>query len=209
MMRIAAGDHAAIFDLFDDYRVRLRATVRRHLRACGVDAPDPDDVDGLALEACLELASVATAWRPDGAMPWIWAGSRVRAVVVRHVGIHADSTDDRPTLVASIEAPRAAACTESPLDEQFRALAARCEIVRLFDAARCRAGLTDDELWAYLRYRMQKAQGDPSPAHTVAPEYGVTPQTMRKRMSRATRRLQTVIERDPEYAALTEYVLAS
>ena len=63
MARMADGDEQAIFDLYGEFGARLAAVMRRHLAADGVSGATRDDVDGLVIEACLELAACAGAWR--------------------------------------------------------------------------------------------------------------------------------------------------
>ncbi|HMQ25139.1 MAG TPA: hypothetical protein PKA98_04060 [Acidimicrobiales bacterium] len=106
MARLADGDTDAVFDLYEAFGAPLAAVMRRHLAAVGVTAAPREDVDGLVIDACLELFECSRAWRPDGgALPWNWAASRLRALAARYVGIHADELDDaavegRPVVAA-------------------------------------------------------------------------------------------------------------
>ena len=77
--------------------------------------------------------------------------------------------------------------------------------------SRRRAG-ADHEIEALvclLDYRIQQDQGDPSPAHTLAGRYGVTPEALRQRISRGRRRLRHVVRTDPRFAAIADFELVA
>ena len=54
----------------------------------------------------------------------------------------------------------------------------------------------------HLEYRIQKRSGDASPAHTVAAEFGLTPENVRQIDSRVRRRLRALIDTDARFAVL-------
>jgi hypothetical protein len=60
-----------------------------------------------------------------------------------------------------------------------------------------------------LDYCIQKDQGDPSPAHTLAERYGVTPDALRQRVCRGRRRLRAVVDADPRFEALSGLALGA
>src|SRR3546814_12996564 len=80
-----------------------------------------DDVLDLSLDAAIDLAKIARAWQPGGALPWVWARRRIAALVHGHVGTFAQSLDETPF---DIEARAAPASVASPRD-MLRFLAAR------------------------------------------------------------------------------------
>lgn len=208
MARLAAGDTAAIFALAEHHGHRVAGVVRRRLRACGVEVVHPDDLQSLVLDACMELHAVAPAWRPGGALPWWWAEGRIRGVVNRWVGVHADALDEHRGHAEREDDP-AAPSTEHPLAEAFARLVAEDPRVELVAEAARAARVDDVALVCLLDYRIQQGQGDPSPARTLAERYGTTPDAMRQRICRGRRRLRQVVETDPRFAALADLELVA
>jgi len=208
MARLAAGDAAAVFALAEHHGGRIAGVVRRHLRACGVESTTPEEVQGLVLDACMELLAVAPAWRPGGALPWWWAERRIRVLVARWVGVHADALDERWE-GAGLADPPPAPSTEGSLADAFARLVEEDPRVRLVAEAARVARVDDVALLCLLDYRVQQDQGDPSPAHTLAARYGVSPETLRQRISRGRRRLRQVVRTDPRFAALADFELVA
>lgn len=208
MARLAAGDTGAAFDLYEHHGHRVAGVVRRQLRLCGMDRVPTEDVQSLVLDACLELVPVAPAWRAGGALPWWWAEGRIRAVVNGWIGVHADNLDDHLPTIEGDHRP-VAACEEDSVLETFERLVAEVPIVGLVAEAARAARLDDILLRCLLEYRVQQDQGDPSPAHTLAPRYGVTPDALRQRVSRGRRRLQAVVTDDPRFEALSAFTLVA
>lgn len=208
MSRLAAGDTAAIFALAEHHGHRVAGVVRRQLRTCGVDAVAPDDLQSLVLDACMELHAVAPAWRPGGALPWWWAEGRIKGVVNRWVGIHADPLDEHWS-GADREQEPSAASAEDTLADAFARLVAEHPLVGLVAEAARAARVDDVVLVCLLDYRVQQDQGDPSPAHTLAARYGTTPDAMRQRVCRARGRLRRIVATDPRFAALAELELVA
>lgn len=208
MARMAAGDRAAVFVLNEHHGHRIAGAVRQHLRECGVDRVAPEDLQGLVLDACIELLAVASAWDPAGAQPWHWARGRIRGVVAGWVGTHADSYEGLRTDV-DVEVPPAAPSTEDSLAEAFARLVEGDPLVRLVAEAALAARVDDVALVCLLDYRVQQDQGDPSPAHTLAARYGVEPDTLRQRISRGRRRIRAVVQSDPRFAAIADLELVA
>jgi DNA-directed RNA polymerase specialized sigma24 family protein len=208
MARLATGDTAAIFALAEHHGHRVAGVVRRQLRSCGVEGIHPEDLQSLVLDACMELHAVAGAWRPGGALPWWWAEGRIRGVVNRFVGVHADALDDHGAH-AEREPDPAAPSAEHSLAAAFARLVAEDPRVRLVAEAARAAKVDDVALVCLLDYQIQQGQGDPSPAHTLAERYGTTPDAMRQRICRGRRRLRQVVATDPRFAALSELELVA
>lgn len=208
MARLAAGDTAAIFTLAEHHGHRVAGVVRRQLRTCGVEVIGPDDLQSLVLDACMELHAVAPAWRPGGALPWWWAEGRIRGVVNRWVGIHADPLDEHWAR-ADGEVEPAAPSSEVSLVDAFSRLVAEDPRVRLVAEAARAARVDDVALVCLLDYQVQQVQGDPSPAHTLAARYGTTPDAMRQRICRGRNRLRRVVASDPRFAALADLELVA
>lgn len=210
MARLAAGDPAAIFSLHEHHGHRVAQVVRKQLQACGVVDIRRDDLTGLVLDACMALQQVAAGWRPDGAQPWWWAEGRIRSVVNGWVGVHADSLDDH---WSSVDVAEPAVAGVSSPDESiavtFARLVNEVPIVGLVAEAAAAARVGEAALLCMIDYAVQQRQGDPSPAHTLAPRYGVSPQTMRKRISRDRARIRVVVADNPRFAALADFMLVA
>lgn len=208
MARIVAGDTAAVFTLVEHHGHRVAGVVRRQLTRCGVDRVGADDLQSLVLDACMELRHVAGSWKPGGALPWNWAEGRIRAVVNGWVGVHADAIDDH--WAALEQADEVHALTdEDSIAATFARLVREDPMVRLVAEAAREARLDDIALVCILDYQVQLDQGDPSPAHTLAGRYGVSPETLRQRICRGRRRIRTVVDTDPRFAALADFALVA
>lgn len=207
MARMADGDTDAVFDLYEAFGAPLAATMRRHLAAVGVAAAPREEVDGLVIDACLELFECSPAWRPDGgALPWTWARSRLRALAARHVGIHADELDD-----AGLEGrPEVTAWDgdEGSAHEVLVGLAGAVPMAALLLDGLARVGSPRDQA-IVLELRLQAALGDPSPSHTVAAGFGASPDAVRQVGSRMRRRLRRLAESDERFAPLADLPLVA
>lgn len=208
MSRLAAGDRAAIFALNEHHGHRIVGVIRRQLSRIGFGNLDGEDLNGLVLDACMELAPIAGAWRPGGAAPWNWAEGRIRNIVNGWVGVYADSIDDDHARQL-IDDGLAAASQEPDLEATYRDLLEKVPIVsKVHDAARM-ARLDDAALLLIVEYRIHQNQGDPSPAHTIAARHGVSPEAVRQRVSRSRRRLREVIRSDPRFAEIADLDLVA
>jgi hypothetical protein len=194
-------DLAMVVPFLDAYGDRLAAVVRRHLRDLGRDdlARDDDTVYGLVVDVALLLRDHAGAWRPDGgALPWSWAWSGIRALVVEAAG-HARADVELDRLGERTAAP-ISADAEVDLDE----LAARVpELDLLLEAIR-ELGLRDRDRRVHVEYRLQVALGDPSPAQTVGAEFGLTPELVRQIDRRVRARLQRLAATVERFAPIAD-----
>lgn len=205
MGALAAGDRAACFALLEEFGGHIRATVRRHLDEFGVRV-DAETLSELTISAVLEIETCAGAWRPDGgALPWTWAGRRLRRMVSDHIGQHHDSldADELPELVAT--APSVTFDDIAELDV-LKALAAdRPEARLLLDALERVTTLRDRAI--LLAYEAYRADGDPSPANTVAGQFAVSPANARQIVKRAKDRMRVLASGEAEFAGLRDIAL--
>ncbi len=208
MARLVAGDTAAVFTLLEHHGHRVAGVVRRQLRRCGVDEIAGEDLQSLVLDSCMELLQVASAWRPGGALPWWWAEGRIRAVVNGWVGVYADCLDDHVETVEDGEVFYAAS-EECEIADTFARLVDEIPLVGLVAEAARVAKIDELILHCLLDYQVQQDQGDPSPAHTLAPRYGVSPDALRQRVSRGRKRLRAVVDHDPRFAPIADFVLVA
>jgi hypothetical protein len=206
MSRLAGGDSTAAFALAVEFSGPIGAAVRRHLADLGVHEVERDELDELVMDVCLMLADIAGAWRADGgAAPWQWAYHRVRTVVSRWVGQHADALDDA---LLDREAPPAAPGDEPDLIEVLAAVASESELVALVrDGLDAVASPRDGAI--LLEFGVQAVLGDPSPAVTVATLRGMSPEAVRQVVSRTRRRLRGLAADDARFAPLADLPLAA
>ncbi|MDQ3943617.1 MAG: hypothetical protein M3357_00365, partial [Actinomycetota bacterium] len=91
MGRMAAGDKSALFELYGDFGAAIGRMLRSEFRRLGLERVDAAEIDGLILDACIDLFGRAGSWDPTrGVTPWTWAQFRLRALVGAHVGQFAD-----------------------------------------------------------------------------------------------------------------------
>ena len=119
-----------------------------------------------------------------------------------------DPLDDHLPAVEDGETSTAASFEDS-VAATFARLVAEVPLVGLVAEAARQAKVDDVALYCLLDYSIQQDQGDPSPAHTLAERYGVSPETLRKRISRGRSRLRHVVASDPRYAALADFALVA
>jgi hypothetical protein len=204
MATVAAGDDAALFALWCEFGSEIRMTMRSIARTRGHRYLPADTVDELAGEAWLALRDVAPAWRPDGALPWVWARPRLVGIVDRLL--------PRPTLPFPDEEPAAAsggvlfACDDPPTTATLSLIALERDDCALLREALDRA-LAPSHQDLLLTYAVQQRAADPSPANTLATMYGLKPATVRQRVARFRKRTLAVITADPRFASLTDLPL--
>lgn len=208
MAMIAAGDRAAVFILANEFGGQIAALLRRQLRDFGVQAVNADDLDGLVTDACLELAACAPAWRPEsGALPWTWAERRLRAVVSRFVGIHADPLGDAGREAVAQPLARMAGPEGDDLEVLGELARAHPHCALLLEALEQVASPRNRAI--LLSVKAQAALGDPSPAVTVAREHGMRPDAVRQVVKRVLDRLRSLAAGDEHFAPLADLPLLS
>jgi len=189
MARLAAGDEAMVFALVEEFAPELARQVRHIARSAGQSLTN-EEVNDLVIDSALVLADVAQAWRPDGgALPWTWARGRVRSAVFAELfGPHpVDPTDldidDDPEGSRPVGQP---SC-EPDWIGVFSDLADKD--TRVAEVSAVLGALPPRNRDVYIEFRLQQSLGDPSPANTVAPMFGVTPANVRKIVQRTRQRL--------------------
>lgn len=205
MAAMAAGDRGATFDLYAEFGGPIGATVRRLLRRLGVESVPREELDGLVIDACLELQGCAESWDPEGgAVPWVWAERRLLAVVSRWVGQHADSIDDRHEVIDLVVTSSGAPAVEpSPLELLARLDDPTCRLLR--EALATIASVRDQSI--LLEVGLQRSLGDTSPAVTIGPHVGLRPDAVRQVLRRLRQRLSALAAAEPRYAPLVDLEL--
>ena len=153
----------------------------------------------LTAEAAIVIFHRAGGWKPGGARPWSWANRAIRSMIAAEIGHrsvelgHDDSLDGEAG-VAFVSTEGDADLTIDRIVELNPALAAFVEAYRAVSSER-----DQDAAWLY---RIQKLNGDPSPAHTVADEFGITPTYARQIHKRHFGRVHELVWSDERFAAL-------
>lgn len=201
MQAVAAGDGDAVFDLWNEFRQPIGGVVRAELRRHNVGWVDHTEFDGLVIDACLALADCAGGWHPDGALPWAWARHRIAAVVGRWVGQFADEFDPDRHEPDPIYLPQPWSGHEPAMLDALADLAAHNPVVALVRDALGQAGSRrDQEL--LVGYIVQQRAGDHSPAVTLGVMFDLSPEAVRKAVSRMRRRLRHMVATDPRFGVL-------
>jgi hypothetical protein len=205
MAAMAAGDKGATFDLYAEFGGPIRATVRRLLRRLGVDVIGAEDLDGLVIDACLELQGCAEAWDPQGgAQPWVWAERRLLAIVSRWVGQHADALEDKGEAIERMVARSVGVSSEPTVIELLdRMDDPTCVLLR--EALATVA--SDRDRTIILEVGLQRSLGDASPAVTVGPFVGLRPDAVRQVLRRVRQRVSALAAAEPRYAPLVDLAL--
>jgi hypothetical protein len=207
MDRLAQGDEAAVVALYERFRGRIAGAVQQVAAIRGARLR-PDDLEGLVVEVCFELARVAGAWSPDGgALPWVWARHRVANVVDRELGQWTEPLDEQQLAhVVDDAAPTpdygSTPARDVPMWPVLERIAADHHGARLLLDALERSGISrrDRELW--LEYVCEKAVGNPAPATTVGPVFAMKESTVRQAARRVRQRVRCLASTDERYAPL-------
>lgn len=186
MARIVAGERSAVWDLHVLAEPGIARILRREARRIDVHIGD-DDLFDLTLDAAVDLGKLAPAWRPDGALPWVWARRRIAALVHDHVGTFARELDESHH---EIEAPLSAARIDDPR-AALRSLAQRHPAARHLDQ-RLSVSVSERDADIWLGVQIEKAAGNRSPAVTVGVDHGLRPEAVRKVVQRVGERLAEV-----------------
>lgn len=204
MGRMAAGDKVAVFDLYWDFGDAIGRALRAEFRRLGVERVDPADIDGLILDACIDLSGRAGSWDATrGVTPWTWARFRLRALVVAHVGQFTDVLPEEGPAEAPAEVWGGDAGAAGAADSvaTLRRLAGTRPELRLLREGLDLVSLPGQQA-ILLEVKVQAALGDPSPAVTVSRMTGVRPDTVRQTVKRVLDRLRRLAAADPHFAPL-------
>lgn len=207
MRRLSAGDDAATWTLYERFGRLIGATMRSHLGSMGMTVIRPDELDGLVAAACAIVRDVAGSWTPDGgATPWHYARGRLRTLAKDHIGQHAELLDDLKAAVHDAHTvlglPEPRSGSEPPVDVVMASLVMSCEPAALLDHALRIVRASDRDRLLLLDHAWQTAEGDPSPATTLAGHYQMSCDSVRQAVSRLKRKLRTLIETDDQFAQL-------
>jgi hypothetical protein len=208
MAAMAAGERAAVFRLYAEFGGHLGATMRWELRRLGVEYTSPEELDGMVIDACLELFECGAAWDPDwGVLPWTWAERRLRGIASAWVGQHADEIDVEGMDRSAATPLPAQAGDEVDLDVLARLAGYHAGAALVLDALARVATARDQAI--VLEFQSQKVAGDPSPARTVAGRHHVSPEVVRQVVCRVRARLARLAVTDERNAPLVESAMVA
>lgn len=207
MARMAAGDPAALEELYIGFGNPIRSLIHKELRRLGVRSVDSADVDGLALDVCTELFRRAASWDPaHGVAPWTWARLRVRAIVGAYVGQFTDPLPEGGPADADVPvvAPHDNDDDENAVATFERLAALRNDLrLRLLAEALNRVSRPAQQEILF-EVKMQAGQGDPSPAATVARAKALKPESVRQTCKRLVDRVNHLAATDLYFAPLAD-----
>jgi hypothetical protein len=204
---MAAGDRAAVFTLADAFGYEMAGSVRTALARVGRKSITREELDGLIVDVCLDLFHLAGGWRPGaGALPWVWAERRVRAIVQRWVGQQAERFDPEEVELGTGRAVIGSWVEPGPETEpepaevldRLAVSMTECRLVK--EALAATASPRDRAI--VLELAVQAALGDHAPAVTVAAMRGMSHDAVRKVASRVRLRLRALVAADARYAPL-------
>jgi hypothetical protein len=211
MAAMAGGDGQAVCALSVEFGGALATVVRRHLRDLNrADVlSDADEVEHLVQTAALVVFDRARGWRPGAALPWTWADRAIRhaiAIDLGHPSVELD-TDRQADALESVLGSTVAAVAGpgGGVVVGFDADRVRHPKLRLFREAIGRVGSERDQC-VHWEYEVQKGLGDPSPAVTVAAQFGLRADNVRQITRRHRQKVRTLIDSDGRYAALRDLV---
>lgn len=206
MGAMAAGDPSAVFMLLEEFGSHVRGAMRRHLVHLHHE-PDPTLLSDLTVDGCIALYECASGWDPSkGALPWNWAGRRLLAVASAAVGQRCRELDFERLATAEAGETVTVAFSDPDEAQTLHELARRMPAVGLLaEAFDTVASARDQQI--LLAYEALKAEGDPSPANTLATRFGLTPVNVRQIVRRTKQKLRQVAGSERRFAALAELQL--
>ena len=202
MAAMASRDLASLWTFHETFQSTLRAVVLAEVRSMNRDdvARDAGRIDSLTADAAMVIFDRAAGWKPGGAKPWNWAALAIRSMVAAEIGHRLAELGEEES--ADGEVGGASIRSDADLTiEHFVSLTT--EFVPFGEAWRSvGSGRDQDVAWLY---RVQKETGDPSPAHTVADEFGISPANARKIHQRHFGRVSSVIWSDERFEPLRRW----
>lgn len=198
MGRLANGDMDALAGLAAAATGPIRSMVLNAFQSDGIWV-DQDRLHDIIQDSLLELVKLAPAWRADGgAKPWRWARAKLITAAYRSLGHFTDDIEDHLELVGENKA--ATMDDGEPLELLARLAADHDEIAILFDALGIVASDRDRQVW--LAVHVEAANGNGAPAVTVAQDFGLTPQNVRKIRQRVQAKLLALAGSESRFAGL-------
>jgi len=201
MSAMATGDLAALWEFHETFEPKLRAVVLANIRSMHRPdiASDRDRVDALTADAAVVIFDRAAGWQPGGAKPWNWAARAIRSMVAADIGHRSVELGNDDILDGEADAVRSE--HSNGADLTIERLASIDPALTILEDAYRSVSSERDQQAAWL-FRVQKVNGDPSPAHTVADEFGISPAYARKIHERHFARVRAAVLEEDRYRPL-------
>ncbi len=210
MAGIVAGDASAMATFFELATPPVRGMVLARFQEVGIWVSG-DRLDDLVRDLLVELVELAPVWRADGgALPWVWARSRLLAVAFARLGVLADDIDDCHDLAAdrgrrlgaTVVSGSGSGSADEAIDVLRRAAHGRPQVALLLEALDGTTSERDRSVW--LDVLDEQAAGNRSPALTVAQVHDVSPALVRKICQRVRDRLTALGRADRRFEPLLD-----
>ena len=204
MSRLADGDMDAMGDLKERYGHRIRGVIRRIVKKTGRRdiLNDPDEIEGLTMDAILIVVGYAGTWKPWGALPWTWAYRAIEEVVWSGIGHRVTELEEWHQV--SERTPVAGRVPRSPrIDDVYRMAESRPELALFLSVLDEEA--SDRDVEVVLEYELQKADGVRAPSETTAVLTGLKPPNVRKIASRTRKKMIRRVASDQALAVLAGF----
>jgi hypothetical protein len=198
-MAAMVDDVAMVVPFVEVYGDRLAGAVSARLRALGRGdlIRDRDEMHSLVWDVALLIQQRAGAWRPGGALPWTWARLAIDKLVADHIG-HARADVDFDTFEPRPVATGPGGSADVDLGDLTHPVAI------LLRQALDTIVLRDRDRRVHEQYRQQTGDGDPSPAHTVAAQFGIRAELVRQIDRRTRAKLAALAAGDDKFAPLRD-----
>lgn len=204
MAAMANGDLAALWEFHETYEPRLRRMVLANVRSMHRPdiASDRERIDSLTADTAVVIFDRAAGWQPGGALPWNWASRAIRSMIAADIGHRSVELGNDDSLDGEADVAPVSAVGDVDLTIEGFASHQLADVV-FIDAFRGVGSARDQEV-AWL-FRIQKVNGDPSPAHTVADEFGISAANARQIHKRHFARVHTLVWSDERFRPLRSW----
>ena len=200
MAAMADGDLAALWEFHETFEAKLRVIVLANVRSMHRPdvATDRDRIDALTADAAMIVFDRAGGWKPVGAAPWNWAARAIRSMIAADIGHRSFELGNDDSLDGEAGAAPAGV---GDTDLTIEALASSQPSLAVLEEAYRSVSSERDQRVAWL-FRVQKVNGDTSPAHTVADEFGISAANARQIHKRHFARVHAAVWNEDRFVPL-------
>ena len=201
MSRLADGDMDAMGDLKERFGHRIRGVVQRIVRKTGRRdiLNDPDEIEGLTMDAILIVVGYAGTWKPWGALPWSWAYRAIEKAVWDGIGHRVIELEEWHQGEGRVPA-------SGPSSRGILIHDVGCRAEALPELALCLNLLADvaseRDVEVVLEYELQKTEDAQTPSETTALLTGLKSANVRKIASRIRNKMIQRVATEPALTVL-------
>lgn len=200
MAALVEGEGWAVQAFFDVATGPVRGIALARFREANIWVT-ADRLDDIVRDLVVELIELAPSWRPDGgALPWVWARSRLWSLAFARLGPLADDIEDHELVADGSPAGGVGGHDGSPVETLRQAARDRTDVTLLLEALDQGVSERDADVW--LDVLSEQAAGNRSPSVTVAQQHDLTPCAVRKICQRVRRRLGDLGAAEARFAPL-------